>query len=388
MSTLALTLAPPRSRAAARGSRSRSALRGRREPPDRRARPDLVPAALHAGADHRARRSACCWSGAAYGPGLGAATIAALPGDGPSSGCRCSRPTPTAPTTRGLEVPAARGRHRWVPVGVRRWRPGSSAGSRGAGGTARSAARSARCCLGSVVIYAFGVPWLMTAACISPLEQGLELGLYPFVIGDLLKLLAAAGSAPAAWAVMDRLRPRAKAAATGRSEPLAGALVPARQGGRDPAGHASGSTWRFEGLEHIPATGPAIVACNHLSYLDPLANANAVMKAGRRPRFLAKDDLFEIPVVGSAFRGADQIPVAPRDRRIATPLRAGRGGARRRRGRRDLPGGNGHEARGPSADGGQDRHGPALAGQSGVPIIAARELGLAGGLAEVRARAA
>lgn len=66
---------------------------------------------------------------------------------------------------------------------------------------------------------------------------------------------------------------------------------------------------RIEGLEHVPATGPAIVACNHLSYLDPLTNANAVMKAGRRPRFLAKRDLFEIPVVGSAFRGAHQIPV-------------------------------------------------------------------------------
>jgi 1-acyl-sn-glycerol-3-phosphate acyltransferase len=66
---------------------------------------------------------------------------------------------------------------------------------------------------------------------------------------------------------------------------------------------------RIEGLEHIPATGPAIVACNHLSYLDPLTNANAVMKAGRRPRFLAKRDLFEIPVVGRAFTGAHQIPV-------------------------------------------------------------------------------
>jgi 1-acyl-sn-glycerol-3-phosphate acyltransferase len=66
---------------------------------------------------------------------------------------------------------------------------------------------------------------------------------------------------------------------------------------------------RIEGLEQIPATGPAIVACNHVSYLDPLTNANAVMKAGRRPRFLAKRELFEIPVVGSAFRGANQIPV-------------------------------------------------------------------------------
>jgi 1-acyl-sn-glycerol-3-phosphate acyltransferase len=71
-------------------------------------------------------------------------------------------------------------------------------------------------------------------------------------------------------------------------------------------------TWfrlREEGLEHIPRTGPAIVACNHLSYLDPLTNASAVMHAGRRPRFLAKSELFHIPVVGLAFRGAKQIPV-------------------------------------------------------------------------------
>jgi 1-acyl-sn-glycerol-3-phosphate acyltransferase len=66
---------------------------------------------------------------------------------------------------------------------------------------------------------------------------------------------------------------------------------------------------RIEGLANIPATGPVIVACNHLSYLDPLTNANAVVKAGRRPRFLAKRELFEIPVVGWAFSGAHQIPV-------------------------------------------------------------------------------
>lgn len=68
-------------------------------------------------------------------------------------------------------------------------------------------------------------------------------------------------------------------------------------------------TWRFEGLEHIPAEGAAIVACNHISYLDPLGNAYAVLRAGRRARFLAKEDLFRIPLVGSVMRGARQIPV-------------------------------------------------------------------------------
>jgi 1-acyl-sn-glycerol-3-phosphate acyltransferase len=67
--------------------------------------------------------------------------------------------------------------------------------------------------------------------------------------------------------------------------------------------------WRFEDLDRIPRTGPAIIAANHISYLDPFANGYAVMKAGRRPRFLAKDDLFKIPVVGTVIRGAHQIPV-------------------------------------------------------------------------------
>jgi 1-acyl-sn-glycerol-3-phosphate acyltransferase len=74
-------------------------------------------------------------------------------------------------------------------------------------------------------------------------------------------------------------------------------------------------------LHHIPPTGPAIVACNHISYLDPIGNAYAVIKAGRRPRFLAKNDLFAIPVVGSALRGAHQIPV-DRSSGDLTPIRS------------------------------------------------------------------
>jgi 1-acyl-sn-glycerol-3-phosphate acyltransferase len=65
-----------------------------------------------------------------------------------------------------------------------------------------------------------------------------------------------------------------------------------------------------EHLDRIPQTGPAIIACNHISYLDPLTNGEAVVRAGRRPRFLAKKDLFRIPAVGRALRGAGQIPVS------------------------------------------------------------------------------
>ena len=60
--------------------------------------------------------------------------------------------------------------------------------------------------LGEVVIYAVGVPWLMAAVDV-PLTKGLELGLYPFVIGDTLKLLVAAGVLPAIWKVLRRYLP-------------------------------------------------------------------------------------------------------------------------------------------------------------------------------------
>lgn len=51
------------------------------------------------------------------------------------------------------------------------------------------------------------------------------------------------------------------------------------------------------------------MAGNHLSYLDPFAHAYFVVKAGRRPRFLAKRELFDAPLVGRALRGSGQIPV-------------------------------------------------------------------------------
>ncbi len=60
--------------------------------------------------------------------------------------------------------------------------------------------------LGEVLIYAVGVPWLVAALDV-PLSKGLELGLYPFVIGDTIKLLIAAGVLPAVWKVIRRYLP-------------------------------------------------------------------------------------------------------------------------------------------------------------------------------------
>lgn len=57
--------------------------------------------------------------------------------------------------------------------------------------------------IGEVIIYAFGIPWLM-AALKAPLAKGLEWGFYPFVIGDTLKLFLAAGVLPLAWRLTRR----------------------------------------------------------------------------------------------------------------------------------------------------------------------------------------
>jgi len=57
--------------------------------------------------------------------------------------------------------------------------------------------------LGTAVIYLVGVPWLAVTAGIS-LGEAVTLGLVPFLVGDIVKLLVAAGAFPAAWWVVGR----------------------------------------------------------------------------------------------------------------------------------------------------------------------------------------
>jgi biotin transport system substrate-specific component len=57
--------------------------------------------------------------------------------------------------------------------------------------------------LGNAVIYAIGVPWLAIAASL-PVERALGFGLYPFVPGDLVKLVVAAGLLPVGWWLVRR----------------------------------------------------------------------------------------------------------------------------------------------------------------------------------------
>lgn len=66
--------------------------------------------------------------------------------------------------------------------------------------------------------------------------------------------------------------------------------------------------WRFHstGSEHIPRTGPLIVAANHRSYFDPV-----VLGVGmRRPlTYLAKKELFAIPVLGPVITWLGAYPL-------------------------------------------------------------------------------
>ncbi|MFV0523724.1 MAG: biotin transporter BioY [Acidimicrobiales bacterium] len=66
-------------------------------------------------------------------------------------------------------------------------------------------ATAATATLGSLIVYAVGVPWLMASLDVD-LATGLELGAYPFILGDTLKALAVALLLPGTWRLVDRLR--------------------------------------------------------------------------------------------------------------------------------------------------------------------------------------
>lgn len=87
---------------------------------------------------------------------------------------------------------------------------------------------------------------------------------------------------------------------------------------------------RFEGREHIPAEGGALVVANHVSHLDPVFTGLIVHRARRVPRFMAKHSLWGTPVLGQALRGSGQIPVyresADAGRSLSEAARALEGG--------------------------------------------------------------
>ena len=71
-------------------------------------------------------------------------------------------------------------------------------------GATRTAARTAGVMVvGNLAIYAVGVPWLMAVAHVD-LPAALGLGVVPFLIGDAVKVVVAAGLLPATWRLAGR----------------------------------------------------------------------------------------------------------------------------------------------------------------------------------------
>jgi 1-acyl-sn-glycerol-3-phosphate acyltransferase len=62
--------------------------------------------------------------------------------------------------------------------------------------------------------------------------------------------------------------------------------------------------------EKLPREGAYVLAPNHMSEIDPLVVAVAVWRLGRAPRFMAKESLFRVPVLGWALRRTGMVPVS------------------------------------------------------------------------------
>lgn len=63
---------------------------------------------------------------------------------------------------------------------------------------------------------------------------------------------------------------------------------------------------RVSGAQNVPSSGPLIVACNHVSYMDPPALGTA---CPRQLRYMAKAELFSIPLVGPMIASFGAYPV-------------------------------------------------------------------------------
>ncbi|MEY4337393.1 MAG: hypothetical protein RL680_288 [Actinomycetota bacterium] len=70
-----------------------------------------------------------------------------------------------------------------------------------------------------------------------------------------------------------------------------------------------GLNFDFSGEENIPRKGGAILAINHVSYLDFAITGTAALPTGRLVRFMAKKEIFDNKLAGPLMRGMHHINV-------------------------------------------------------------------------------
>ena len=126
-----------------------------------------------------------------------------------------------------------------------------------------------------------------------------------------------------------------------------------------------GLRFQMTGTEHIPRTGGALLAVNHVCFVDFVLAGYAAQPSGRLTRFMAKQEVFDHPVGGPVMRSFHHIAVDRADgigslrrRPCATSTRARSSGSSPRR-----------RSRGPSSS---SRSRPAPSGSrptAGVPLI-------------------
>ncbi len=85
---------------------------------------------------------------------------------------------------------------------------------------------------------------------------------------------------------------------------------------------------RFHGVEHVPRTGPVLLAPNHVSYLDPVLVS---LPLHRPLHYMTLEKFFRVPVLGPLIRWCRAFPVREGEvdqaavRRAVRILRAGEG---------------------------------------------------------------
>ena len=135
-------------------------------------------------------------------------------------------------------------------------------------------------------------------------------------------------------------------------------------------------TVHVRGTEHLPRTGAALLAANHVSHLDPVVLLVVAHRCGRKVRIMGVQEVHDHPLVGWFVRAGRHIPVVQ-----GSPSRAPLVAAEQARAAGELvlvyPEGT---IPGPGAAVAATGGVGLLAGRAGVPVVPLRSRGLERGV--------